>query len=95
MATYLPSNDLEYHEWLRLNPDGFVINIRSSHKPDLAVLHRSDCWMMTKDRDPGAYTEHNYRKVCADTKDELRNWVKTYLRHDGTFSKECSVCRRS
>lgn len=92
MVAFKPRNDAGYYQWLRLYPDGFILNIRSTYSPKFLVLHRADCRMISKQRDSGVYTEHSQRKVCAETKMELIQWIKDNIKPDGYFTNECSIC---
>jgi hypothetical protein len=90
------SNDDEaYQQWLRGNPDGFVINTPRSKTPDYMVLHSASCSSIsqyTRMAQPGGFTERQYIKVCAADVESLRQWVRQHGRPDGSFTSECPIC---
>ena len=92
-------NDDLYMDWLAANANGFVVNTRRARarRAKYMVLHRARCATISKyteiGRPEGGFTERGYIKVCAPTVDELRGWVKKHGREDGSFSKECGLCK--
>jgi hypothetical protein len=91
-------NDKIYLEWIAKNPNGFIINMRKNESPDYMVLHKASCHTikhLNKNRGAkeGGFTEHEYKKVGAFDIDSLRKWVKNHGRSDGSFSKECGLCK--
>ena len=89
-------NDAGYRAWLTIHPDGYVLNTRRGIDPAYMVLHRAGCHSISQyaaNAPEGAFTERNYIKVCASDLDEMRNWVRSNGRPDGSFSKECGFCR--
>ncbi len=89
------NNDDSYQNWLVENPDGFVINTKKTCPTDYMVLHRVRCLSISNYSDiakpAGGFTERKYIKICADTIEELEDWVQ---RHGGrSFSIECSMCK--
>jgi hypothetical protein len=90
------TNDAEYQFWLRLNPNGYVINARRNMAPDYMVLHTATCKTIgnyDQMARPGGFTERDYIKICASTVEALRGWVKERGRTDGSFSGQCSQCK--
>lgn len=86
-----------YATWVDRHPHGFVVNTPRApdERSENLVLHRSGCMHIAHFSErypPSCYTEGNNIKVCAETVDELRVWVKTQGRNDGSFSKECGTC---
>ena len=87
-------NDDLYQDWLAANADGFVVNTRRARRASYMMLHRASCSFIKESPwPPGRFTERTYIKVCAPTVDELRGWVKKHGREDGSFSKECGLCK--
>ena len=86
----------EYSRWLAVHPGGFVLNTRRKRTdPTYMVLHRASCWTISPARHglaPGALTQIDYAKVCSEEIDELRRWVCSRGRPDGSFSKQCGKC---
>lgn len=85
-------DDVGYTGWIKDHPNGFVLNVRSAPSQSYAVLHRTSCRSISRVRDNGAHTGRGYRKVTADTVDELRHYLRSLDGDDGSFSATCSVC---
>ena len=84
-------DEQHYLEWLRLHPDGLVINTTKSKNPDYMVLHCAWCGKMrrlSKNAAPGGFTEREYIKICSSDRASLQAWVRDHGRPDGTFSSE-------
>lgn len=97
MLTEFTGNDGDYSAWLSANPSGFVLNTRSrKDDPAYMVLHRSSCRTISSLKGlaaSGGFTERAYKKICSDTVEELRRWVRSHGRSDGSFSNSCGLCR--
>lgn len=88
-------NEEGYLDWIKNNPGGFVINLRSDKSPKEMILHRASCRSITKlyrPAKPGGFTERDYIKVCAQDIQSLREWVSKNGRQNGSFTIECSKC---
>jgi hypothetical protein len=86
-------DDAAYFRWLKETPNGFVLNLRRGSSSDYIVLHRASCRTISnRSQEAGAYTEREYRKICAETVDTLRIAARCEGRADGSFSNECSAC---
>ena len=59
--------DVAYRDWLARNQAGYVVNVRRTLSPNYVVLHRATCPHISMPREPGAYTERSYRKLCGET----------------------------
>jgi hypothetical protein len=83
-----------YKKWLKSHPNGFVVNTTRSARPTYLMLHKASC-PTTTIRGPqtseGAFTEHAYIKVCADTVEVLLAW--TVAQGASGFSKVCTKCK--
>jgi len=88
----MPATDREYHAWRASHPSGSVLNIERTLNPNYMVLHTARCPHISTHSNAGAFTEHEYRKVCAATIDALREWVRRNGRPDGSFSHRCGTC---
>lgn len=96
MAIEFNDNDEAYQAWLTAHPQGFVLNTPRIHTPDYMVLHRASCSSIsnyTQMARPGGFTERQYIKVCGETVDALRLWVRHHGRPDGSFTGECGRCK--
>jgi hypothetical protein len=85
--------DTAYRAWLDAHQDGrvgYVLNTQQNPTPRYMWLHKSTCWTISGYRNP---TENAYAKVCAETIEELRAWVREHGRPDGSFSGECGHCK--
>ena len=87
------NDDAAYLKWIAENPEGFVLNVERSPRPEYLVVHRATCSTIAKARHDGAYTERGYRKIVANELNELRGFARRIGRADGSFSKICSHCR--
>jgi hypothetical protein len=85
--------DEGYLRWISDNPHGFVVNVERGERPGYAVLHRSSCASISRERGDGAYTARGYIKVVSDDLSKLRVYVKSIGRADGSFSKQCDQCQ--
>lgn len=89
----LLASDTAFSDWLRQHPNSFVLNVRSRMSPDYLVLHRSFCSTIQGSAySPGALTERGYRKVGADTPQELEVWISEHVSGATTFTRRCSRC---
>ena len=88
----MPPTDAAYHSWRAAHPDAFVLNVERTRRPAYMVLHRAGCLHIRKHTNPGAFTERQYVKVCADDVATLRAWTRANGRPDGSFSKRCRTC---
>ena len=85
-------DDMAYVSWITHHPDGFVLNTRTAPSPSYTILHRATCHTISQRRSDGAYTTRGYRKVAAQTIDELRGFNRSLGRSDGSFSSVCGHC---
>jgi hypothetical protein len=93
--TLFDKSDAAYQEWLLRNETGYVINTPRNLSPSYMVLHRASCKTIRQYNEmarEGGFTERQYVKVCATTIGELRDWVRTHGRPDGSFSRHCPSC---
>src|SRR5688572_604425 len=89
-------NDERYQEWLRLHPDGFVLNMRRTPSERYVVLHRARCSRIsayTGTALPGGFTEHDYIKVCAADAASLKEWIQTQFSPGSTYSSVRCHCK--
>lgn len=89
-------NDTDYLAWIHAHPHGFVVNRYSAGaSTGYLVLHRASCGTIRTPRsdEPGEFTERDYAKVCAESVEALRAYVRTMGRADGSFSKVCKRCK--
>ena len=92
---YWPTTDEAFQWWMNEQRDGFVLNVERSPRPTYMVLHRSGCLHIAsfKSGPPGAFTQRDYRKVCALSRSALRAWVRDHGSPEGRFSQECGTCK--
>src|SRR5437899_2579814 len=86
--------DEAYLDWTTTHRDAWLLNTWRNIDPDYLALHRPSCDFVTNEEryEPGAYTERDLIKVCADTLEELREWVRVRARPDGLFTHEGCRC---
>lgn len=70
------AGDESYLRWLSENPRGWVMNVNRNPKSSYLKLHRPWCHHISGPRDPGAYTEREYVKICATRRDDLDEWAR-------------------
>ena len=91
-VTYFDDDDA-YFAWLADNPDGYVVNVRRTLTRGYVQLHRATCRSISVRREPGAYTERDYRKLCARTRRDISRAPTVCGRPEGSFTAECSLCQ--
>jgi hypothetical protein len=82
-------NDRGYLVWLREHPGGYVLNCNRHPSPDYLILHRADCWTISRS---GVTYTTAYQKVCSDTADQLVKWAE---RETGAQPTPCRICLRT
>jgi hypothetical protein len=88
-------NDKLYFKWLGAESKGFVLNTRPSPTTPYRVLHDLSCWTIRKGKNysEGAFTEHDYIKICSTTIPELRRLMIEHGFTDGKWSRICGTCK--
>ncbi|AIO32321.1 HNH endonuclease family protein [Burkholderia cenocepacia] len=87
------STDDKYLAWMRLHPEGFVLNT-NRQESNYAVLHKSGCHHIStyaQQYADNAFTGENYIKVCSDTVADLEVWAEK-KRPRATLTS-CQTCR--
>lgn len=83
------NDDAGYHNWIKDNPDGFVVN--TYRKPNARYLktHRARCYTI-KNLQPG-YTSFttDYRKYCSNELDKLKEWALMEVQGKLQFCLKC------
>ena len=74
----------DYLQWLRRNPQGFVLNLKTKRQ---AVLHESGCTHIADYSDPSVNLTLK-RKICAASDASLRAWAK----ERGIGWDRCGTC---
>ena len=100
MFCIFADSDSDYLEWLKRNPDSFVVNLERSPTPKNRVLHKASCGTISEVRGsrggipkPGGFTERKYIKLWARTVSEARDALKKHLADEQIdFSKPCQKC---
>jgi len=80
--------EVEYLNWLELNPKGFVLNYFGSYNSEMNKIHRSNCWHLLRPRDEGKRTTR-YKKVCSNDLEELKACVN---REQDSKWSPCRIC---
>lgn len=97
-ATEFAKNEQAYQDWLRQHPQGFVINTHTKQekRKEYTALHKASCSFISRYSDnitPGAYTERDFIKVCADDVASLARWAARIGRTGEPFSGICGLCK--
>lgn len=85
-------DDAGYRKWIENNPQGFVVNTPRTPNPQYMALHRATCGHVSNfaTREPGAFTERDYIKICSADVGHLGEWAKAHGRTDGSFTGNCN-----
>lgn len=82
------NEDNTYLDWLRRNPNGYVINCYKKPSPEYLVLHTSGCSHIQTDARSN-WTTHQYVKACSMDRNELEEWAQNEV---GGTVEYCSFC---
>lgn len=92
-ATVFNNDENNYQQWLKNNPDGYVLTTVREIAPTYMSLHRASCRMISqymKNMAKDAFTGKGYIKICSRSTNDLVAWIKN---NDGDgFTKLCSIC---
>ena len=89
---HFAGDDGAYFDWLVRHPKGFVVNVRKTLSDDYVVLHLATCAHISAPREPGAYTERSYHKLCGPTLADVLRAPMYCGRASGSFTKRCAHC---
>ena len=90
-ARPITNDDEAFLEWIKLHPQGFVLNAHSKPRKSYLKLHRSGCRTFKP-----PYTTTTYSKIVGDSIEELAQWARVATGSDGTFSdSDCSCLRNN
>jgi hypothetical protein len=90
-----PRSDPEFARWIDAHPAGFVLHTRVTPDPRYTVLHRASCHLISPAKRGvrgGASTQRYSRKVCAENFGDLRDWLRSFVREDGSVARTCARC---
>lgn len=87
--------DEEYFEWMKNNPDGFILNTGRKSNTSFFSLHKSNCTHITEydSLDHNAYTAKDLIKIGANDTNELSKYCqrkKKKFQGDFKICKSCS-----
>ncbi len=89
MIIVIDDDDL-FLDWMKNNPNGFVINAHRKPTSIYLKLHRSSCHTL-HDQSVMNWTR-DYLKACASRQNELVDWCHYWFQSP---PKECSFCFRN
>lgn len=89
-VTEFRDNDQGFLHWLIEHPHGYVVNIQRNYSLSDARLHDAGCGWLTAAKRRGLGLTGSYVKVCANTSDELHDWVRY---RTGRQVHRCGTCR--
>ena len=72
-----------------MHPGGYVLSVRKGKPP---LLHKSGCGNISTHNNPNALTQRGMRKICAETKNLLRDWVRENGLGSGIVLDRCRSC---
>ena len=76
-VAFFRGDDDGYLRWLAGHTHGYVLNAQRSPRAAYLKLHRAFCPHISgQPRIPGAWTERQYIKVCAEDIDALERWAQ-------------------
>jgi hypothetical protein len=83
-------DDGAYLDWIGTHKGGWVVNAHRNPRSDYLQLHKAWCPTISDPRDPGAYTERGYIKLCATSKAPLDSYLDE--RVGGKPRWNCTQC---
>lgn len=95
MAYLFDKGDQEYFDWMNRNPDGFILNTGKGKKNSFFILHKSNCFHITKSKlyDDRAYTMKDWVKVASNNVEKIVDFCrKNRERFNGEFDL-CKTCK--
>lgn len=89
MVVEFREDDEGYLDWVRQNPEGFVINSGPQPGNAVRILHRADCGTITGKPAKGGRWTYQYKKVCWPDRAGIDRWAQ---RTEGGSLRLCGVC---
>jgi hypothetical protein len=80
-------DDPGYLGWLAHHPGGFVLNTTRRPSAAYLLLHRANCWTITRLQPRASTSTGDYSKLCGD-----RGELETYARRLGGTPQACGHC---
>lgn len=93
---HFENNEPGYLDWIRKNPDGYVLNLNRRPKQSYLVLHRASCrdiGIPSPHRGVEQFTGGNYAKLCATDAESISAWISEKVPAALGFSGLCKRCR--
>ncbi len=82
-------DDAGYLDWVKANPDGFVLNTCERQESGYLVLHKASCGTIHSSKRAN-FTTGLYVKLCALDPTDLSNWARAEGRPQPS---PCQLCR--
>lgn len=82
-------DDDGYLQWVKTNPNGFVVNTTRQPDPSYLILHRATCHSVTGTPAHGTKWTEDYIKICSLNRAELETCIILLLSGD---IKPCKFC---
>jgi hypothetical protein len=82
-------NDKGYFEWLKKNPNGYVVNTERTPSKKYLILHKSNCNTISKLSKKSYHFTKDYIKFCSNNIHELNDWAKKNFDSNLHFCKIC------
>ena len=85
------NDDKGYEDWLKRNPNGYVINCPYSLNPNDMFLHKATCsFIRSSSVKRSTWTCGQYIKICSNEKTELERWAREEI---GGSVHYCGCCK--
>ncbi|MBA7531095.1 hypothetical protein ES705_23306 [subsurface metagenome] len=84
------NDDEGYKDWLRRNPNGYVINCPYSLNPNNMFLHKATCHTISGSPARGdTWTCGQYFKICSNENAELERWARERINRRVQYCRHC------
>lgn len=88
-VTTFIDDDAGYLNWVKSNPQGFVLNCERNPRPTYLYLHRATCFAITGRPTSGKLLTKDYIKICSSNREQLEQWAKREV--EGLLHP-CRIC---
>jgi hypothetical protein len=80
-----------YLQWIKENPNGYVLNCNINPNSNYLVIHRAHCYTINNlQKQANSWTE-KYQKICSEDINELKKWARLNVNgySDVTICSKC------
>ncbi len=95
LEVFKEGNDQAYFDWMRENPNGFVLNTGRGENHSFFMIHRSGCSHISpfSQYDDQAYTGKGWIKIVSDDVSEIIDYCKANKKKFTGDIRICKSCR--